>query len=126
MIHLDTNYLIRALIPGTLESLQVQGWLLAGEAVSFSSIVWTEFLCGPVDPAQTAAISTLFPIPEPFNANDAHIAARLFNGSGRRRGTLVDCMIASIAIRKGATLATNNVADFSRMAPLGLDVISNP
>ena len=53
----------------------------------------------------------IFPLPEPFLAADAGLAARLFNQTGRRLRSLADCMIAAVAIRCGARLATNNVAD---------------
>lgn len=59
-----------------------------------------------------------------FDGSAATLAAALFNGSGRRRGTLIHCMIAASAIRAEATIATTNVADVRRSAAFGLTIAS--
>jgi predicted nucleic acid-binding protein len=120
MIFLDTNFLVFALSPGTAEDQKLRSLYRDKETVGVSSIVWAEFLCGPVTPEHITLASALFPSPEPFTAEDGVRAAELFNGTGRRRGSLADCMVAAISLRLNATLATNNVADFKRFAPWGL------
>jgi predicted nucleic acid-binding protein len=92
----------------------------AGENCNVSSIAWAEFLCGPLDPPAEAIARHVFPQPEPFLPADAALAARLFNLTGRRSRSLADCMIASVAIRCGAKLATSNTADFQPFLPHGL------
>jgi predicted nucleic acid-binding protein len=120
MIHLDTNFLIAALNPFTPEAQKLDSWTLAKESIGISSIAWTEFLCGPVTPEEVRSAAIYFPNPEAFQAQDAHVAADWFNQTGRRRGSLPDCMIAAVSHRVGARLATINVADFRVFVPFGL------
>lgn len=60
----------------------------------------------------------------PFSDDDASLAASLFNATGRRRGSLVDCMIAAAALRARAEIATANASDFDRFAAHGLRLAS--
>jgi predicted nucleic acid-binding protein len=121
MILLDTNYLIRALVPGSRESKRIIAWLRAGEALCTSAICWYEFLRGPVD---EAGIDTVLAILDgrilPFSADQALEASRLFNGVGRKRGLRVYAMIAAAALLSNAALATDNTEDFAHFSSLGL------
>lgn len=120
MIHLDTNFLIGALVAGSRQDRRLRKWLAQGIAIGISSTSWAEFLCGPVDDeAVELAIRILAPA-EPFLAEDALVSAGLFGLGGRRRGSFVDCMIAATAIRVRAELATMNLADFRRFEAGGL------
>lgn len=124
MIHLDTSFLVRALVPGTAEDTLLRDWLRSGQSLRLSAICLAEFLCGPLDLSHRALVTQLFREPEPFLQADAATAARLFNLAGRRRGSFVDCMIAATALRLGASLATVNPDDFRRFASEGLDVVT--
>lgn len=119
MIHLDTNYLVGALVPGSLDQRRVREWL-GRDHVAASAIMWAEFLCGPVAHPDIIAAGTIVGEPVPFTAEDANTAARLFNRGGRRARSLRDCMIAAAAIGAGAVLATHNFRDFERFASEGL------
>ena len=81
---------------------------------------WAEFLCGPVEGGLVELAARLVGEPEPFTPDDCTATARLFNLGGRRRGSFTDCMIAAVAIRAGAALATSNRSDFARFAGAGL------
>lgn len=95
-----------------------------------SAISWAEFLCGPLSALAIEEAAELLGEPAPFDGLDATLASELFNAGGRRRGTLLDCsgtlldcMIASTAIRRGAQLATSNPRDFRRLTAFGLELV---
>jgi predicted nucleic acid-binding protein len=71
MIHLDTNFLIQALVPNCAAETKLQTWLGAGEDLGISAIAWSEFLCGPLTANDAALAEGLFDAPEPFLASDA-------------------------------------------------------
>lgn len=120
MIHLDTSFLIRALGRGSREDRALRGWLGSGERLGISAVVWGEFLCGPVEPEAAALAAEVVGDPVPLDAAAAELAADLFNRSGRRRGSMVDCFVAACALSADARLATANEADFRRFASAGL------
>ncbi len=120
MLHLDTNFLILGLQPGTAEEASLRGWIAAGEPLGISAIAWAEFLCGPLDPNDKALALALFSRVEPLLEQDAEKGAGLFNLTGCRSRSLADCLIASVALRCGAKLATGNRADFQPFASHGL------
>jgi predicted nucleic acid-binding protein len=120
MVHFDTNFLIQTVVAGSAAHEKFRAWTQAREDCNTSSIAWAEFLCGPLDGPAEAIARQIFPSPEPFLPGDAVLTARLFNQTGRRSRSLADCMIAAVAIRCGAKLATNNTADFQPFLPHGL------
>jgi predicted nucleic acid-binding protein len=114
MIHLDTNFLIQALVPNSVSEAKLQMWLRHDEELGISSIALSEFLCGPLTPKDETLAKVVFPAPEPFLASDASKAADLYNATGRRSRSLADCQIAAVALRCGAQLATGNIATSRR------------
>ena len=124
MIHLDTGFLIRALVRNSPEDIKLRDWLRSNTQVEMSSIAWAEFLCGPVEKNDIALANRIVPDRQPFTDEDAAAAARLFNISGRRRGTFIDCMIAAVALGAGVSLATTNPEDFRRLETAGLQIIT--
>jgi predicted nucleic acid-binding protein len=124
LIHLDTSFLIRGLVPESPEDRRLREWLLARERLGISAIAWSELLCGPLAGRDLDLALQAISEPEPFSRVDAELAAALFNRSGRRRGTLFDCMIAATAMRAGGALATSNPEDFQRFVPAGLRLLT--
>ena len=123
MIHLDTSFLIRALLRGSAQDRKLRGWLHEGVGLAMSSVAWAEFLCGPVEPVHVELASRVVAERVALVEEDAALAARLFNLSGRRRGTLADCMIAATALRAGSALATVNPEDFRALESAGLTIV---
>lgn len=121
MIHLDTNFLVDLVTIGSPGALKIHSWLKAGKSVTTTAIAWSEFCNGPLSKSQKdAAFNVLGRKITDFTWREAEEAARLFNLSGRRRGSHADCMIAAAAIISSASLATFNSADFQRLVPFGL------
>ena len=123
MIHLDTSFLIRALVRGTPQDELLRQWLADGTPLAVSSIAWTEFLCGPLQAKEIKLAEQLIGEILSFTTEDAEVAAELFNRAGRRRGSLIDCMVAASALRRDLPLATVNPADFRRLEASGLRVL---
>ena len=123
MIHLDTSFLIQAFQAGSPQDRRLRKWLRDGESLAMSSVSWTELLCGPIAADQVRLARRVIAEIVPYLEDDATLAAELFNDSGRRRGSMADCMIAATAIRDGAAVATANPADFRRFEAAGVHVI---
>jgi predicted nucleic acid-binding protein len=124
VIHLDTSFLIRALARGSPEDRRLRAWLRAAATVGISAVSWAEFLCGPVGAEDVALAARIVGDPVAFTPEDSAGTARLFNLSGRRRGSFTDCMIAAVALRVGASVATTNPEDFDRFEAAGLEIVT--
>ena len=120
MIHLDTSFLIRALAMGSPEDRRLRGWIGEGQTLGMSTVAWTELLCGPLKRSEVELATEIVGQRQDFTPEHAELAARFFNESGRRRGSLIDCMIAATALVADAPIATANAADFLRFKDFGL------
>jgi len=122
-IHLDTSFLIRALVPRSAESAALRRWLEDGRRVALSTLAWGEFLCGPLPPQAEAIARRVARHHVPLGSEEAAQAATLFNATGRRRGSFQDCVVAATAVNAGAELATCDRTDFRRFAAEGLVLV---
>ena len=121
LISLDTNHLIRVLVPGTAEAAQVALWLGQGASLTCSSIVWYEFLCGPMGETEMAIAQDLLSGGiMPFGSKETVTASKLYNATGRKRHLRIDSMIAASSIVQGSFFATCNIDDFQLFVPFGL------
>lgn len=118
-IHLDTSFLVRSLHRESEEARRLERWLSSGQPVAISAIAWAEFQCGPLDQASRSAATLVVGTPLALQSTHADLAAALFNATGRRRGSLADCLVAAVAIGAQAQLATAD-ASFDRFVDSGL------
>ncbi len=123
MICLDTNVLIMGLVAGSADAQRLLGWHDAGERFCASTIVWYEFVCGPVTDAQVAAIRALLVEIIPFDVALAEESARLFNAVGRPRQLRIDAIIAATAMTRRIPLATGNREHFAPFTAHGLQLL---
>ena len=123
MICLDTNYLIRALIPGTPEARRLETWMEGGEKITLPAVAWYEFLCGCTAEEEQLAVVLLTGGLRPFGDPEARVSARIFRAVKTPRHLRVDAMIAGTAIAASAPLATNNRADFKPFVAQGLKLL---
>ena len=124
VIHLDTSFLIRSLQPHSKEDYAMRIWLSSGESLGMSTVGWSEFLCGPLSSEAITLAETLLSELVPFGRNEAEVTSVLFNQSGRRRGSMVDCMIAATALCRDEQLATSNTKDFRYFESIGLKLFT--
>ena len=122
VIHLDTNFLIDALVPGSPQEARLVAWLSAGDLLGISAVAWGEFLCEPLSSSAEVLARELLPVAEPLTRSDAEYAAQLFNFTGRRSKSYADCCIAAVAVREKAMVATSNVTDFEPFTAQGLQL----
>lgn len=125
LVHLDTSFLIRALVPGSSEDRSLRVWLRRDTQVAMSVVGWAELLCGPLGDTDKSVARRLVGPPVPLDEEDAELAAMMFNRSGRRRGSFVDCLVAATAVRVSARLATSNPGDFHRFVDAGLELVAD-
>lgn len=120
MIHLDTSFLIRALRTGTREDRKLREWISGGELLAISTIAWAEFRCGPLELEELSLAEAVVGRFRDFGLEDAEVAAKLYNDSGGRRGSLADCMIAAAALADDASVATANRKDLRPLREFGV------
>jgi len=124
MIHLDTNALI-SLPAWAREAHPIIQRIAAGEPAAVSTVVWYEFVTGPVEAHEVRlALGIIAQRIVAVQRRDAELAARLFNQAGRKRGLKTDALIAASAIHADADFVTLNVDDFAPFRSAGLRLVA--
>jgi predicted nucleic acid-binding protein len=124
LIHFDTNALV-ALPHWAEQGHPVIQSIADGQPAGVSSVVWYEFLIGPVDEAEIRlAHAFLRGAIVQIDRDDARLAADIYNTAGRKRRFKTDALIAACAIRAGASLLTLNQGDFLPFQAMGLRLAS--
>jgi predicted nucleic acid-binding protein len=120
LIHFDTKALV-ALPHWAQQGHPVIRSIADGQPAAVSSVVWYEFLIGPVDESEIRlAHAFLRGAIVPIDRDDARLAADIYNTAGRKRRLKTDALIAACAIRAGAGLLTLNQGDFLPFQAMGL------
>jgi predicted nucleic acid-binding protein len=113
--HLDTDFLIKALMSAGEERDVLRRISDSLVEVEMSALAWYEFCRGPRTPEQEA-VARSFLEAEGVIAFDEDLAAKaaaLFLQLGSPRRRAFDVAIAATAIARGARLLTSNTRDYS-------------
>jgi len=121
-VHLDTDFLIKAVSTGGDERSRLLRLVGRNTPVGMSVVAWYEFARGPRTPEQLALASLVIEEDDlvAFDAAVAQAAAETFRrlGSPRRRAS--DIAIGTTAAAQGAILWTLNRNDFVGIPELEL------
>ncbi len=121
-VHLDTDFLIKAVSTGGDERSRLLRLVGNNTPVGMSVVAWYEFARGPRSPEQLALASLVIEEDDlvAFDAAVAQAAAETFRrlGSPRRRAN--DIAIGTTAAAQGAILWTLNRDDFVGIPELEL------
>lgn len=125
-ILLDTNALIALSDPSNILFETLEQLLRSGATALSCSVAWHEYVRGPLlDGDRNRALRVIESRILPFARENAELAAKLFNNTGRRRGSTADCMIAAVAIGNDSVLLTRNISDFQRFEEHGLSLVTH-
>jgi len=122
LVHLDTSILVDAFTGPRRSLAQIESATIAGDVVSFCSIVLYEWLRGPRAEDEIETVRAFFETERvaEFGEGDARIAAALYRQVKRARQRQGDLAIAACAIEQGAALWTLNGSDFNDIPGLRL------
>lgn len=126
-ILLDTNALIALSDPSDVLFQATEQAIRAGAGACTCSVAWHEYFRGPLlDEDRDRALRVIESRILPLERSNAEFAAKLFNQTGRRRGSTADCLIAAVAVGHDAELLTRNLSDFEPFIPQGLRLMEYP
>ncbi len=123
-VHLDTDFLVRALANQGPERHKLLELAASPAEIQMSSLAWYEFARGPRSPEQMAVARSLFDEEGiiPFSDDLAERAAEMFRQLGSPRRRSADVAIGITALEMNARLLSSNANDFTGIP--GLEVES--
>lgn len=122
LVHVDTSVLVDAFTGPRRSLARLEAATIAGEVMSFCSIVLYEWLRGPRTEDEVETVRAFFETERlpAFGERDARTAAALYRRVKRARQRQADLAIAACAIEQGAALWTLNDGDFNDIPGLRL------
>ena len=118
---LDTNALIALSDANHAVFRAAEAALRKGGEASTCSVAWHEYVRGPLlDKDRSRVLRVIESRILNLDRRHAETAAKLFNTTGRRRGSTADCLIAAVAIDSNLEMVTCNTGDFELFIPHGL------
>lgn len=120
--HLDTDFLLRALLSRGPERALLRRISDSEAEIEMSAVAWYEFCRGPRRPEQEALARSYLEADGviAFDEQLAVAAADLFRRLGRPRKRAADIAIAVTAIARDARLLSGNTRDYSSIDGLQL------
>lgn len=119
-VHLDTDFLIRALAEAGAERRRLIQLAESEEVIEMSAVAWYEFSRGPRTPEQLATGRAFLADDGviPFSEQLAYAAGEVFRQLGSPRRRAADIAIGVTAAMRGATLLSSNARDFAGIPDL--------
>lgn len=125
MVHLDTDFLVRALSAAGPQRTRLLEVIEAGTPIGMSAVAWYELSRGPRTPEQLSVARSLFARDGivPFSEEIAASAAEAFRGLGSPRRRAADVAIGVTAASREAVLLTCNANDFAGIPGLKIEAV---
>ena len=127
-VHVDTDFLIRAMSSAGWERRRLLELAEEGQEIEISAVAWYEFARGPRTPEQLATARAFFALDGiiPLSEALAMRAAETFRQLGSPRRRAADIAIGVTAAYRDAMLLSLNDKDFAGIPGLEVESTASP